>query len=141
MKKEKLILSFIATLFGLLVAGIGFYLFQSTKTVNPTISKTIIIASPTPTPIPAVFLTVDRPKNEEVVKNKILVISGKTASNAVVSVLTNSSEEVITPTANGDFTTTATIGDGQNVIEIIALAPNGESAKIKRTVTYSQEEF
>ncbi len=141
MKKEKLILSFVAVLFGLFAAGTAFYLFQSTKIVTPTNSKTIIIASPTPPPPPAIFLTVDRPKDEEVVKSKILVISGKTSSNAVVSVITDSSEDVITPTANGDFSTTVTIGDNQNIIQIISIAPNGESVTIKKTVTYSQEEF
>lgn len=141
MKKEKLILSFIATLFGLLAAGIAFYAFQATKTIEPLNTKTVSLASPSPTPLPAIFLTVDRPKDEDVLDNKILVISGKTASNAVVAVITSSSEDVITPASNGDFTTTATINDGQNVIEIISIAPSGESARIKKTVTHSQEEF
>lgn len=141
MKKEKLILSFVATFFGLLVAGGMFYAFQATKTITPTNSKTVSIVSPSPTPLPAIFLTVDKPKDEEVLGNKILVISGKTASNAVIIVITNSTEEVITPALNGDFSTTSTIEDGQNIIEIKAIAPNGESVTIKKTVTYSLEEF
>ena len=141
MKTEKLILSFIATLFGLLVAGIAFYAFQSTKTVAPSSTKTISIVSPSPTPNPTIFLTVDRPKDEEVVNNKILVISGKTSSNAVVIVIADSFEDVITPALNGDFATTVNIDDGQNALEIISIAPNGESIRIKKTVTYSQEEF
>jgi len=140
MKKEKLILCFIATLFGLIIAGIAFYLFQATKTV-PNATKTISLASPTPTPLPSISLTLDKPKDEEVVSSKVLVVSGKTQSNAVVAVITDSSQDVITPSANGDFSTTVNLNDGQNILEVIVIAPNGESIASKKTVTYSQEEF
>lgn len=140
MKTEKLILSFIATFLGLLVAGAAFYAFQATKTV-PKISKVVSIVSPSPTPLPSIFLTVNRPEDEGVVDNKTLVISGKTTSKAVVVVIGDSYEDVVTPSENGNFSTTVTLNNGQNLIEIIAIAPNGESATIKKTVTYSQEEF
>lgn len=141
MKTEKLILSFIATFFGLLVAGLAFYIFQSAKTVTPQSTKIVSFVSPSPTPIPSVFLTIDRPKDEDVVNSKVLVISGKTTSNAVIIILTHASEDVITPSSNGDFSTTVNLSDGQNVLEVIAIAPNGESITAKKTVTYSQEEF
>lgn len=139
MKTEKLILSFIATALGLLVAGLAFYIFQATKTVTHINTKTVSFVSPTPAS--SVFLTVDRPKDEQVVNNKVGVISGKTTNNAVVIVITEDSEDVITPANNGDFSTTVNLDDGQNVLEIISIVPNGESIRIKRTVTYSQEEF
>jgi len=141
MKTEKLILSFIATLLGLLVAGIAFYVFQATKIVAPSNTKIISLTTPTPMPAPSVFLTLDRPKDEEVVTSKILIIGGKTNSNAVVVVMTDSFEDVITPTNDGNFSTTTSINDGQNIVEVTAISPNGESATAKRTVTYSQEEF
>jgi hypothetical protein len=141
MKKEKLILSFVAVLFGLLVAGIAFYLFQATKTVPDTSTKTVSLASPTPTSSPSISLTLDQPKDEEVVDSKVLVVSGKTKSNAIVTVITDSSENVITPSAKGDFSTTVSLDDGQNILEVISIAPNGESVTVKKTVTYSLEEF
>lgn len=141
MKTEKLVLSFIATLFGLLVAGLAFYFFQATKTVTPNNTKTVSFTKPTPTSIPSVFLTVDRPKDEEVVSSKILVVSGRATSNAVVIVITETSEDVVPPAQNGNFSTTVNLGEGQNALEIISIAPNGESTRIKKTVTYSQEEF
>lgn len=142
MKKEKLILSFVATLLGLLVAGVAFYLFQAAKTVPNTATKTISFVSPTPTSAPSISLILDRPKDEEVVNNsKVLVVSGRTRSSAVIIVITDSSNEMVTPSANGDFSTTVNLNDGQNVLEVIAIAPNGESMKVKKTVTYSQEEF
>jgi hypothetical protein len=141
MKKEKLILFSVAVLFGLLVAGLAFYLYQTTKVVPESNTKIISFTSPTPTGLPSISLTLDRPKDEEVVNSKVLIVSGKTASNAVVAVITDSSEDVITPSANGDFSTTVNLDNDQNILEVTAIAPNGESTTIKRTVTYSQEEF
>jgi hypothetical protein len=141
MKKEKIILSFVAIFFGLLVAGIGFYFYQVTKTVPNIAIKNIPIMSPTPTGTPAISLTLDSPRDEEVVNSKILTVSGKTQSNAVITVITNSAEDVITPSADGSFSTTVNLNDGQNILEVIAIAPNGESASSRKTVTYSLEEF
>lgn len=142
MKKEKLILSFIAVFFGLMVAGVLFYLFQATKTVpNGNGSKTISLISPTPTIPPTISLTVDKPKDEEVVDSKVLVVSGKTQSNAVIVVVSDSSEDVFAPSENGSFSTTINLDNGQNFLEITSIAPNGESVTVKRTVTYSTEEF
>lgn len=142
MKTEKIILSFIATLFGLLVAGIAFYLFQTTKTVPNTNTKAAsIIISPAPTPLPSVSLVLDQPKDEEVVDNKTLIVSGKTQGNAIIIIILDSLEDVVTPAANGSFSTTVNLSDGQNVLEVISIAPNGESMRVKKTVTYSEEEF
>lgn len=141
MKKEKLILSFIAVVLGLLVAGIVFYIYQTAKTIPDTNTKTITFTSPTPTTLPTVSLTLDQPKDEEVVSDKVLVVSGKTQSNAVVVVTTDSSEDVVTPSADGKYSTTVNLGDGQNMLEVTAIAPNGESVTIKKTVTYSREDF
>ena len=141
MKKEKLILYFVATLFGLLVAGIAFYLFQTTKTVSNAGTKTISLASPTPTSSPSISLALDQPGDEEVVSSKVLIVSGKTQSNAIVVVITDSSQDVITPSGNGNFSTTVNLDNGQNILEVTSIAPNGESVTSKKTVTYSQEEF
>jgi len=143
MKKEKLILSSIAVLFGLLVAGVAFYFFQMPKaSPSSTIkNKTITLATPSPTPSTALFLNVIEPRDEDVVDNKTLVISGKTQNNAIVVIITGSSEDVITPSANGEFSTAIALDSGENMLEVTAIAANGESITDKRVVTYSQEEF
>jgi len=141
MKKEQLILSFVAVLFGLLVAGIAFYFLQTAKTIPDANTKTASITSPTPTISPSITLTLDQPRDEEVVSNKVLVVSGKTQSNAVVTVIADSASDVITPSTDGSFSTTVNLDNGQNVLEVISIAPNGESITIKKTVTYSQEDF
>ncbi len=141
MRKEKIILSASAGLIGILVAFVGFFLYQSTKKVNPSEIKKITIASPSPTPQSGIFLTVDRPRDEEVVDKRIITISGKTIPGAKIVVVSESSEEAAVAASNGNFSTEITLGDSENIIEIIAVAPNGEIAKLKRVVTYSTESF
>lgn len=142
MKTERVLLAVLAVVIGLLVAGIAFFLYENTKkNPPPNNNKTASISTPTPTPKPSIFLTVDQPKDEEVVSKKIISISGKTSKDAIIAILTNNDEQVLTPTGTGDFSTTTTIEDGQNLIEISAIAQNGESTGILRVVTFSTEEF
>lgn len=141
MKQERIILSFIMVLIGLLVAGALFYFYQSTKVIpTPTTS---IITSPIPTPKSTsnIFLSVTNPTNEQVVANKTVQIMGKTIPGATVIVITDSGQQVFSPSAQGDFSTTITIQSGENSIEIRAIAPNGETTSMQRTVTYSTEDF
>jgi len=141
MKTERVLLSLLAVVIGLLVAGIAFFLYENTKNAPQSQTKTVSVPTPTLTSKPSIFLILDQPKDEEVVSKKIISISGKTAADAIVSVITNNDEQVLAPTATGDFSTTTTIEDGHNLIEIIAIVPNGESTSISRTITFSTEEF
>lgn len=142
MKTERVLLAILAVVIGLLVAGAAFFLYENTKKNPPPNNiKTASIPTPTPTPKPSIFLTVDQPKDEEVVSKKIITISGKTTKDATIAVLTNNDEQVLTPTGTGNFSTTTTIEDGQNLIEITAIGENGESASILRVITFSTEEF
>lgn len=144
MSKEKVVLSFIAVLAGLLVAGIAFYFYQSTKVIPQNKIKNISVSQePTPTITikSNLFLEIDKPKDETVIDKKIITVSGKTLSDAVIIISTNSTDEVVTPAGNGDFSTTINITDGQNQIEITAIAPNGEEQTAIRTITYSTETF
>lgn len=140
MKTEKIILSFGATLLGLIVAAGFFYFFQIAKTQTPK-TKVVSIASPTPTSIPSISLALSQPKDEEVVNNKIITVSGKTRSDAVIVILINGVENIITPSISGNFSTQITVGNGQNVIDVIAISADGETKSIRKTVTYSEEDF
>src|SRR3989344_5804975 len=128
MKTERVLLSVLAVVLGLLVAGIVFFLYENTRNTPQEEAKIISPASPTPPSKSSVFLTVDKPKDEEVAEE-------------IVIVLTNNDEQVLTPTGNGDFSTTTTLEENQNFIETTAIAPNGESVHVLRVVTYSTEEF
>ena len=141
MSKEKIVLSFIAVVVGILVTGVAFYLYQATKAVPSSKIKTIKISSPSPTPKPSIFLIIQGPEDEKVVNKKVVTVSGTTARDATIVVLSPVDEEVVKPAGTGDFSTTINIGSGQNNIEITAISPNGEEARITKTVTFSTEEF
>ena len=141
MKKEKIILSFIAALIGIVMAIAAFFLYQSTKKVDPSDIKKINIESPTPTPSSSVFITIEKPKDEEVTDERIMTISGKTVPAAKIVILTESNEEAAVAASNGNFSTEITLDNGENLIEVSSIAKNGEIAKTKLTVTYSTETF
>lgn len=141
MKQERVILSFIMVLIGLLVAGALFYFYQSTKTVSPSTTGIVNRITPTPTPKPKVYLSLNEPSDEKVTGNKTLAISGKTNPNATLIIITNANQQVIQPSLQGDFSTTITLDDGQNLIEMHSILPSGETIVVRRTVTYSTEAF
>lgn len=141
MKKEKIVLSFVAVLFGLLAAGVAFYLYQSTKVVSPPQKQQQATTSPSPTPQSSLFLTIDTPTDEEVVDKKTVTITGKTVPEAIVVISTAIGDEVLTPASTGNFTGTITIDHGVNEITARAIVPNGQSVKIVKTFTFSTENF
>lgn len=143
MKIEKVILSIVAIFVGLVAAGIAFYLYQMTKTV-PTKDQTLSIKSQIttlPTPNNQNFLTIENPKDESVIDTRKITASGKTTPGSAIIVSTDSSDQVVTPAADGNFTLTVSIGSGTNLIQITSVFPNGEEKKITRTITYSPESF
>ena len=141
MKQERVILSFIMVIIGLLVAGVAFYLYQGTKSI-PSSKTSILVPSPTPTPITtSVYLNVDSPTDESVVGNKTVTVSGKTTPDATVVIMTNSDQKVVQPSTQGDFSTTIIITDGANLIRVTSFGSDGQSETIQKTVTYSIEDF
>jgi hypothetical protein len=141
MKQERVILSFIMVLIGLLVAGIAFYFYQSTKVVSDKSSINSTNTVITPTPKPTIFLVLNEPSNEIVVSSKTLSVSGKTNPEATVIIITDSDQLVLKPSSQGDFSTTITLSNGQNLIRVRAVTPNAETAVTERIVTYSTEDF
>lgn len=141
MKSEKIILAFIGVVIGLIFAGAGFYIYQTTKTLPDSVSKVINTKKATPTPNSDFFLAISEPENELVVNKKVVTVSGKTIPEAVVSIVTDNSQEVVKPTRMGDFKTTITIGNGENIIMITSISPDGVSKTEERVVSFSTEEF
>lgn len=140
MTKEKIILSFVAVLIGLLAASAIFYFYQQTKVISKDLQKTVL-TRPSPTPKPSVILTVDEPADEKIYDTKIVKISGKTEPDALIVILTENSEDVLNPAKNGDFSTTISLENGTNLIQITAVGKNGDTNTIERTVSYSSESF
>lgn len=140
MKIEKLLLAFFAILGGLLVAGIAFYFYQSTKAIPANEIKTVRVNPPTPTTAP-VLLAVDSPQDTSVTDSKTVTISGRTDPKATVIISTDASDQVITPASTGSFSTTVTVDNGENNIHILAIGPQGQEMEKVITVTYSTEDF
>ncbi|HSW96823.1 MAG TPA: hypothetical protein VLF89_03280 [Candidatus Saccharimonadales bacterium] len=143
MKLEKFVLSIIGIFFGLLVAGSAFYFYQKI-TSHPTNKKIVPVhttKTPTPSPTPSFFVNIDTPKDESVTDNKTVTVSGKTIPTATVIVSTGAADQVITPSSQGDFSTTVTIDTDENQLIITAIAPSGEEVRKTITVTYSTQEF
>lgn len=141
MNKEKIILSISAIAVGALVAAGALFLYQSTKKIDPKDVKSISIEEPSPTPSSGLFLTIDTPNDEQITDENLIKVSGKTTPNAKIVILTATDEEAAIPSQDGSFSTEIGITQDENIIEIIAIAPNGDSVKARRVVSYTTEEF
>lgn len=141
MKAERLILSLVAIVIGLLVAGGAFYLYQMTKTLPPQETKAITVNRPTPTPDTGNFLAINSPQDKIVVNKKTISISGKTLPGTTLVISSESDDQVILPASSGSFSASHTIGDDSTLIAITAIFPNGEEETVLRTVNFTTEEF
>lgn len=143
MKTEKVVLSFLALLIGIGVAGGAYYLYQTTQIIpvsNSSKKQNTVKTTPSEKKEENIF-TISNPKDEEVFDQKTISISGNVQPNATVVIITPIDEVIVKPTTNGQFTTTATLEDGQNQIEFTAIMPDGTEKKLTRTVTFTTEEF
>lgn len=141
MKKEKIILLIAAGTIGLLITFIGFFLYQSTRKVKPSEIKKITIKNPTPETQSSIFISVSSPRDDEVVDKRNLTVSGKTNPEAKILIISQSNQEAAVASRNGDFSADITIDENENILDIIAIAPNGEIAKTRKVVTFSTESF
>lgn len=141
MKTERVILSFIAVVIGLIVAGIAFFIYQSTRVIPSYNVPTITLQKVTPTPGPGVLLTIDQPSDESVIQTRTITLSGKTAPQTTVVVNTGSDDEVVSPSQSGDYTVTLTLASGENEIVVTAIDPTGNETTKTITVTSSTEDF
>jgi hypothetical protein len=141
MKTEKIVISFIAVFVGIVFAGGAFYLYQSTKVVSNSQTKTVAITPPNPTPKATIYLSLDTPSEGEVFDKKTVTISGKTVPGSLVVISTDVDDQVVSPSSIGNFSATTTIDNGGNIINVTAIAPNGEEITVNRTVTFSTENF
>lgn len=141
MRVEKIILSIGAVLVGLFVAGIAFYIYQTTRTISPGSIQTITINKPTPTSGPAIPLLIDTPTNESVIASRVVSMAGKTDPKATVIVTTDTTDTVVTPTATGAFSLTLTLDSGENRIIVTSVMPDGQDVQKILTVSVTSENF
>jgi hypothetical protein len=144
MRAEKVVLSFVAVLIGLVAAGTAFYFYQSTKTIpNPKTEPIEVVENQTPEPLSDEnhLLKIDDPQDEAVFENRQITVSGRTIPGATIIVSTEDGDEVIEPADNGDFDLTITIPSGTSILQFAAIFPDGTEKREIRTVTFSTEDF
>ncbi len=141
MRLEKVILSFIAIGIGLFVAGAVFFVYQLVRTIPPSKVPTITITNPTPTPATSSLLTISSPADESVTTSRSLTITGKTVPDATLELTTPTDDQVTTPASTGDFSLTTVLQDGENLITVMAITPDGQETVQTFTVTSSTEDF
>ena len=140
MRIEKIILAVAGVFAGLFVAGIAFYIYQTTKTISPSSIKTITLQKPTPAQA-TVALTIDSPADGAVVSSRVVTISGKTNSQATVIVTTDTTDTVISPSSAGAFSLNLTLASGENRVIITAIMPDGSETQKTITVSVTTEDF
>src|SRR5690349_2005322 len=123
MRIEKIILAIAGVVAGLFVAGIAFYIYQTTKTISPSSIKTITLQKPTPS-AGSVPLAIDSPVDEAVLSSRVVQISGKTDPKATIVVTTDSADTVVSPSADGAFSLNITLPSGENRVILSAIMPD-----------------
>ncbi len=125
------------------VLGVGvFALYRSSA--NPTTmppyqapSKPYSPSQPTTTPTQVsqnqITLTVSSPTNGQEVSTPTIVVTGKTVPNADVVV----NETDLKADANGNFSITITLEEGDNYLLITASDPAGNFSEWEGSVTYT----
>ena len=141
MKAERVILSFVAVLVGLMVAGGAYYLYQHYAKSNVQSTQTITI-KPTIVPSPTLdntgdYITVDQPADESSFDNRSVTVSGKATKNSTVIVSTPSTDQVGVASADGSYSLTITLDADTNPLYVTAIFPDGTEQKLIRTLTYS----
>ena len=85
--------------------------------------------------VSAIPLTITEPQDETTVYLADLVIKGQTEPDAVVSV----NEAVVDVDAEGNFSTTVTLEEGPNPIEVLASDFEGNEGSVTLTVIYVKQ--
>jgi hypothetical protein len=143
MKSERVILSFVAVLIGLAVAGASFYIYEHYFKNTPPPTQTVTV-SKTVTPTPDTtndYMTIDKPADESVFTTHTLQFSGKATKGTTIVVETPVSTAVGVTSADGNFSLSTTIDDDTNLLEITAIFPDGTEKHTTLTETYSTETF
>ena len=140
MKAERIVLSIIAILIGLFVAGTIFFVYQITQNKN-TEKKADVSILPTLTPTSAIsLLSITNPENESVTDQKTIELKGKARANASIIITTENGHIASVATDTGDFSEEIILDNGVNILQITAIS-DGKEESIIHTISYSTESF
>lgn len=139
MKKERLILAFVAIAAGLIVASSIFYFYQNKRapSVFPNQPSQATPSATNGRPV----LEIINPQDELITDSKTVEITGKSLPKALIVINANSNDYVVTAENDGTFTQKIALADLENIISITAYTENGVSETKELTIIYSTEEF
>lgn len=139
MFKERIVIILAALLAGLVFSVGAFYLYQKSKSIAPKLTDKEEPQKSYQQPASSFFLEITAPQDEEVFDKKIVQLTGRTNNFATVVILFEDRETVISPSPDGTFSTNMSLANGVNVVEVIAITPEGKTLSEKRTFTYTTE--
>lgn len=135
MRKEVLIAIVIGSILGLAVA---FGVWRANQAFSPK-QETQTQQELTPLPEPAQTLTISEPEDGSVVDREKIKVKGRATPEAVLVILTNTQEVIITAQASGEFEQEIELEGGANEITVVAYNEEGAEERQTLTVVYSTE--
>lgn len=141
MKTERIVLSSIAILIGLFVAGIVFYFLQVAG-AKPDGQKHVISILPTPSPENTTsLLSITEPLDETLSLTKSVTLKGKSSVGATIVITSENGQQVVVADDNGSFSEKIILDEGVNLFQITSIEKGGKSESITYTLSYSTESF
>lgn len=89
----------------------------------------------------ALPLKITSPADNSVVDVAQIELSGTTAPNTYITILTEKNEYIIVPSDLGDFSQTITLVKGANTIDVTVYTPTGDKTEAKLSVVYTTVEL
>lgn len=141
--KEKLLIIFVASVLGLLITTIAFYIYQTTKPTDSekTVENPVAKNEIKPTPEVLAGLVVEEPKNESVSDRRTIEVKGKADAGSAIIVSSNAEDVAGVTSTSGSFALNLDIDTGVNKIITRVISSSGEETIDTRIVTFTTEEF
>ncbi len=142
MKKEVFLAIAIGFALGLVIT---FGIWTANKSLKnlpsskPTPTPVTVSATPSPAATQAnqTSLTLSSPADEALVTTNKVTVSGKASPQAVVVILSEDNQQILTADAKGEFTTSVTLVPGYNSLRVQAYDPDGNMTESSALVTYT----
>lgn len=136
MKKEL----FLAILIGLVVGlVIVFGVYRTRIILTPKNDNPILTESPSPEASADIIsnLVIHSPLNESIQNKEDVTIAGSTNNNEFVIIMINEKDFVTTADQSGNFSISAKLESGSNIIEVNSITEDGKITTEELTVIYT----
>lgn len=125
------------------IVGLGGYFIYNLKILNPSTPRNdyalesvkVEGANESKSTSDKISLNIISPKNNDVVKSRNVVVTGKTASGAEVFI----NDQSVKADSNGNFSLTLTLDEGENVV--VVAANDEEGNVIEQTFSVNIQTF